>query len=248
MIPIVEYERSVDRTGCFERQISLMDNLNSMVSNFANDVAQKTQELWWGNDIDFPRDETTGEYIKPKSGQWLLTNSAGEGKNQKIQPLSSTFDSTPTLNAISDVRNQILKQCFVPMQYSSEGGGSTGTATDTMSGWNATAVDSARQEQLVSGPAREELILLLRAINLAPTKVLPADGPLRKIHSSDIDIHFTRQKNYDIKLQNQCSCHGCKNWREWKTCIENWRWSMAGYRTGMAGQQRHNGGLSEIFV
>lgn len=198
MIPIVEYERSVDRTGCFERQISLMDNLNSMVSNFANDVAQKTQELWWGNDIDFPRDETTGEYIKPKSGQWLLTNSAGEGKNQKIQPLSSTFDSTPTLNAISDVRNQILKQCFVPMQYSSEGGGSTGTATDTMSGWNATAVDSARQEQLVSGLAREELILLLRAVNLAPTKVLSADDPLRKIHASDIDIHFTRQKNYDI--------------------------------------------------
>src|SRR5699024_7968571 len=57
MIPIVEYERAVDKTGRFERQISLMDNLNSMVSNFANDVAQKTQEIWWGNDIKFPEDE-----------------------------------------------------------------------------------------------------------------------------------------------------------------------------------------------
>ena len=31
MIPVVEYERAVDRTGCFERQIDLMDNLNSLV-------------------------------------------------------------------------------------------------------------------------------------------------------------------------------------------------------------------------
>lgn len=198
MIPIVEYERSVDRTGCFERQISLMDNLNSMISNFANDVAQRTQGIFWGNDIEFSVNEKTGEYEKPQSGQWILTKSAGEGKNQKIQELSSSFDSTPTLNAISDVRNEILKQCFVPMQYSSEGGGSTGIATDTMSGWNATAVDASREEQLISGAAREELILILRAINLAPTRVLSADDPLRKIHSTDIDIHFTRQKNYDI--------------------------------------------------
>ena len=200
-IPIVEYERSVDRTGCFEREISLMDNLNSMVSNFANDVAQKTQEIWWGNDIDFPKDEKTGEPIKPKSGQWLLTYSGGEGKNPKIQAMSSTFDSTPTLEAISNTRNEILKRCFVPMQYSSEGGGSTGVATDTMSGWNATSVDADRQEQVISGAAREELYLILKAIDLADKKRLPEDDPLRQIHSSDIDIKFTRRQNFDLSTK-----------------------------------------------
>lgn len=197
MIPIVEYERSVDRTGCFERQISLMDNLNSLVSSVANDAVQRTQEIWWAHNTDFPVDPKTGEEITPKSGQWVKTYSA-EGKEAKIAPLASTLDSSQTLTNIETTRNEILKRCFVPMQYSSEGGGSTGIATDTMSGWNATAVDAARKEQLISGSAREELILILRAINLAPTKVLPADDPLRIIHASDIDIHFTRQKNYDI--------------------------------------------------
>ena len=199
MIPIVEYERSVDRSGCFERQIPLMDNLNSMVSNFANDVAQKTQEIWWGNDIEFPVDEKTGEPIKPKSGQWLLTHSdSSGGQNQKIQPMSSTFDSTPTLSAINDTRNEILKQCFVPMQYSSEGGGSTGIASSLSSGWDATAVDADRKQQLIEGAVREELILILKAISLADKKYLPEDDSLRKIHSSDIDLKFTRRQNWDI--------------------------------------------------
>lgn len=203
MIPIVEYERAVDRTGCFERQIDLMDNLNSLVSSVANDAVQRTQDIWWGNDVEFPTNDN-GETKKPESGQWVLTKSA-EGKNPKIQPLASTLDTSPVLQNITETRNEILKRCFVPMQYSSEGGGSTGVATDTMSGWNATAVDAAREEQLVQGAAREELILLLKAISLAPTSKLSADDPLRKIHHTDINIHFTRQKNYDLNSKINAS-------------------------------------------
>lgn len=197
MIPIVEYERAVDRTGRFERQISLMDNLNSMVSNFANDVAQKTQEIWWGNDIKFPEDEN-GNPIKPQSGQWLLTYTGGEGNNPKIEPMSSTFDSSPTLTAIDDTRNEILKKCFVPMQYSSEGGGSTGIASSLSAGWDAAAVDAMREEQLVCGADRELLVLLIKAISLSDQKELPEDDPLRNIHSSDIDIKYTRRQNWDL--------------------------------------------------
>ena len=203
MIPIVEYERSVDRTGCFERQTGLMDNLNSLVSSVANDAVQRTQDIWWGNDVEFPTNDN-GETKKPESGQWVLTKSA-EGKNPKIQPLASTLDTSPVLQNITETRNEILKRCFVPMQYSSEGGGSTGVATDTMSGWNATAVEAAKKEQLIQGAAREELILILRAIDLAPTSKLPADDPLRRIHHTDINIHFVRQKNYDLNSKINAS-------------------------------------------
>lgn len=204
MIPIVEYERSVDRTGCFERQIDLMDNLNSLVSSVANDAVQRTQEIWWGNDVEFPKD-ANGKEKTPESGQWVLTESAA-GKNPKIQPMSSTLDVAPVLNNITTTRNEILKRCFVPMQYSSEGGGSTGVATDTMSGWNATAVDAAREEQLIQGAAREELILILRALKHVPSDKLSEDNPLRKIHNTDINIHFVRQKNYDLNSKiNACA-------------------------------------------
>lgn len=96
------------------------------------------------------------------------------------------------------------------MQYSSEGGGSTGTATDTMSGWNATAVDANRQEQLISSSDREELILILKAVSLAPSSVLPLNDPLRKIHSSDIDIHYSRQKNYDLNSKMNATATAVK--------------------------------------
>lgn len=201
-IPIVEYERSVDRTGCFERQIPLMDNLNVMVSDFANDVAQKTQEIWWGNDIEFPIDETTGEPIKPKSGQWLLTHSdSSGGTNQKIQPMSSTFDGSSTLSAIGDTRTKILQNAKVPIQYTSEGGGSTGVATDAMTGWSATEVDAIREENMVESGNREEIRLILKAISFVKTSILPSNDPIRKVHVSDIDFHFNRRKNQDMAIK-----------------------------------------------
>lgn len=201
-INIVEYERAVDRTGCFERQIPLMDNLNVMVSDFANDVAQKTQEIWWGNDIEFPKDPTTGELIKPKSGQWILTHSDSTGgTNQKIQPMSSTFESSSTLNAIGDTRTKILQNAKVPIQYTSEGGGSTGVATDAMTGWSATEVDAIREEQSIGSGSREELSLILKAISRVSSKVLPEDDPIRKVHISDVDFHFNRRRNYDMSIK-----------------------------------------------
>lgn len=71
--------------GCFERQIDLMDNLNSLVSSVANDAVQRTQEIWWAHNTDFPVNPETGEEVTPKSGQWVKTYSA-EGKDAKIAP------------------------------------------------------------------------------------------------------------------------------------------------------------------
>ena len=86
-IPIIEYVRSYDRMGCFERQIPEMDNLNLLISDFTNDVVQNTQAVWHTNDVDFPsveqknEDGTTTEIpIKPKSGEWMQTYTAPDGK------------------------------------------------------------------------------------------------------------------------------------------------------------------------
>ena len=90
------------------------------------------------------------------------------------------------------------------MQYSSEGGGSTGIASSISSGWDATAVDADRKQQLIDGAAREELCLILKAINLVDKEHLPEDDPLRKVHSSDIDLKFTRRQNWDISTKANC--------------------------------------------
>ena len=115
--------------------------------------------------------------------------------------MSSTFDSTPTLEAIEGTRNEILKKCFVPMQYSSEGGGSTGIASSLSAGWDAAAVDAMREEQLINGADRELLSLIIRAVGLSPSTELPENDPLRRIHATDIDIKYTRRQNWDLSTK-----------------------------------------------
>lgn len=200
MIPIVEYNRAIDRTGCFERHISYMDGLNVLISDFANSVAQDTQQIWWGDNVDFDVDEKTGEAIKPESGDWLLTHSP-ENRKASVQALASGVDGSSTLNAIAFEWNRILQKCHVPIQQESAGGGSTGTATSMASGWQAAEVDALREESVVKRGMKEELRLILKAIELVPNSVLDADSPLRKIHAQDVDFHFNRNKNYDLSIK-----------------------------------------------
>ena len=200
MIPIVEYNRAIDRTGCFERHISYMDGLNVLISDFANSVAQDTQQIWWGDNVDFDVDEKTGEAIKPESGDWLLTHSP-ENRKASVQALASGVDGSSTLNAIAFEWNRILQKCHVPIQQESAGGGSTGTATSMASGWQAAEVDALREESVVKRGMKEELRLILKAIELVPNSILEVNAPLRKIHAQDVDFHFNRNKNYDLSIK-----------------------------------------------
>ena len=200
MIPIVEYERAIDRMGCFERLVSALDALNIMVSDATNDVAQHTQEIWWSNDVSFT-DPKTGENVVPKSGQWVQTFTGGEGNHPNIKPLSSTLNQPATLQMINNERTHILEKAKVPIQYSSEGGGSTGVAMDISSGWSAAEADALRQQQLVDKAKREELELICRAIQLAPSSVLPENDILRNIRPLDCDFHYNRRKNYDMAVK-----------------------------------------------
>lgn len=198
-IPIVEYERSVDRTGCFERKIKEIDALNILESDFANDVSQRTQELWWGDNIDF-KDGENGKPLKPKSGDWILTYSS-DGKVAKIAPLSSSFNGDSTLNAIKNQRATILQDCYVPIQYESSGGGSTGTATDMASGWSAAELDALQEQQMTERGKRKELSLILKALKTVPSRVIPEDSPIRKVHVSDVEFRFLRKKSVDMSIK-----------------------------------------------
>lgn len=201
MIPIVEYERSVDRTGCFERQISDCTELNTLVSDFANLTAQQTQEIWWGNDVDFPVDPKTGKTAEVKSGQWVLTSTTPDGKTPQIKALSNAFDTNATLTAIDTRWRRILQKCKVPTQQDSEGGGSTGTAMDMSSGWSAAETEAVREEQMISKAQREELRLIIKALTFVPVDILKEDAPIRNIHVGDINFHFSRRKNYDMSVK-----------------------------------------------
>lgn len=192
-INIIEFQRSYDRMGCFERQISDLDNLNILVSDFSNNVAQDTQSVWWGNDFNFPEDEK-GNSVTPSSGQWVMTYS-GEKKNPKIQALSVQIQYSGILESIRTRRDTIKQKCNVPLQ-TEPGGGSTGTAMSMSSGWQAAEVAASKEEQIVRKGKMQIADLILRAIKRSPD--LPADSPMLTLNLSDIKVSIVRNRTYDM--------------------------------------------------
>lgn len=195
MVPIVEYVRAYDRMGVFERQISDMDALNTEVSDFANAVSQSCQDIWWGNDFEFPKDPQTGEPITPKSGQWVMTRTLGNGKAPLVKALVSNFDYQGTQENIVSKRNAILQKCYVPLQ-TDPGGGSTANAMSLSSGWAAAEASAAKEEQIIRRSKMQIVALELAAVK---AKSYWLDNmAILDLKISDVYAKFTRQKTYDL--------------------------------------------------
>lgn len=202
LIPIIEWYRSPDMMGCFERQISEMDNLNLMISDFSNDVEQNTQAVWHGNDVEFPtkvienEDGTKTEVVvKPKDGEWLITGTTQDGKTPFVKPLAIDYDYQGMLNNIITRRALILQKCNVP-QRNDNSGGSTGVAMDSATGWSAAESEAQKLQNIMETCKMNEVKVVLRAIKKCPS--LPSDSPLLKLKAKDIQPNIKRSKTYEL--------------------------------------------------
>lgn len=198
-VNIVEFVRSSDRMGGFEREISAMDALNILESDFCNNVAQDTQSLWWGDNLDLPEivDEETGQvtgYKVPKSGSWILTSS-GENKKAAIEPLVIQTQYEGILSNIRYQRDVIKQKCFVPVN-ASLGGGSTGTAMSMASGWEGMEVQAQKEESFMRQSKMKVARLILTAAK--ESTYLPKNSQIYKLKISDIQPNILRDRNYDM--------------------------------------------------
>lgn len=201
-IPIVEYIRSHDRMGLWERQIDEMDNLNLLISDFTNDVDQNTQAIWHGNDVDFPKevikseDGTETEVLKkPGTNEWVLTYTTSDGKQPFINPLAVAYDYTGMLNNIQYRRQTILQKCNVPQRNDSSGG-STGVAMSDATGWSQAETTASKMQMIIDSCKMEEVEVVLAAIKVSP--YVEQDSPLRKLTLADIEPSIKRQKTYEM--------------------------------------------------
>lgn len=205
IIPVIEWIRSYDGMGCFERQISEMDNLNLLVSDFTNDVDQNTQAIWHGNDIDFPKeiveneDGTKTEKIrKPGANEWVLTQTTQDGKTPFVKPLAIEYDYQGMLDNIVTRRALILQKCNVP-QRNDNSGGSTGIAMDSATGWSAAETQAQKQQNIMEACKMEEVKVVLSAIKNNP--YVPSDSPLLLLKYSDIQPSVKRNKTYELTVK-----------------------------------------------
>ena len=199
MIPVIEWFRSHDRMGCFERQIPEMDNLNLLISDFTNDVEQNTQAIWHVNDVDFPvekvidKDGKETEQIKrPQSNDWMQTYTTQDGKTPFVKPLSIEYDYDGMLKNIITRRSLILQKCNVP-QRNDNSGGSTGIAMSDATGWSSAESAASKQQNITECCKMEEVKLVLRAIKLSI-----GFSDLKSLTEMDIQPSIKRQKNYEL--------------------------------------------------
>lgn len=202
MIPVIEWIRSYDGMGCFERQIPEMDNLNLLISDFTNDVEQNTQAIWHGNDIDFPTEEIVNEdgtkttrVRKPGTNEWVVTGTTQDGKTPFIKALAVEYDYQGMLNNIVTRRALILQKCNVP-QRNDNSGGSTGIAMDSATGWSAAETQAQKQQNIMESCKMEEVRVVLSAIK--HNSCVPADSPLLKLKYTDIQPSVKRSKTYEL--------------------------------------------------
>lgn len=193
-VNIIEFERSTDRTGVFERQLDELNALNILESDLCNDVSQTTQANWWGNDIELDTDDN-GKVKGPQAGQWILTKTNGNGKQPNIKGLVLNYDYAGVLANIQAKHDGILERTFTPKQTEQSGGSTTG-ATSLSSGWTATEAVACKQAAIIKRGFKERNRLALIAIKKSPGT--DPESPLLELKNSDIEIRPIRQKTFDM--------------------------------------------------
>lgn len=214
-IPIIEWVRSADRMGCFERQIPEMDNLNILVSDFSNDVDQNTQAIWVTVDVDFPVDEN-GNRISPESGDWLQLYSTKDGKTPGVKALANPYDYSGMLNNIVTRRALILQKCNVP-QRNDNSGGSTGIAMSDATGWSAAESSACKEESILSGCKMNEIKVVLKAIEKNP--LVENNSSLLSLKPIDVQPSIKRQKTYEMTTKINAFANAVSHGLDWKSVV-----------------------------
>lgn len=202
-IPIVEWERSTDRMGVFEREIPEMERLNLILSDIANDIEGETRQLWHMNDLDLPhkKDEDgneTDELIAPRTGEFIVTQTTKDGKTPFIKPLFTNYDYAGLLNNYTSARTLILERCYTP-QRNDNSGGSTGTAMSDATGWSAAEQVACAQQLLMESSKMEEVKVALAVIKASEARV--PDSSLKSLRAIDVKPNITRTKLYEMTVK-----------------------------------------------
>lgn len=204
MVPIIEWERADDRMGVFEREIPEIERLNLILSDVANDIESECQLIWHASDCEFPKKkdekgQETDEIDRPKSGEWIITESTKDGKTPFIKPLTTNYDYAGLLNNYTTARTLILERTYTP-QRNDNSGGSTGVATADATGWNAAEQVANAQQLLMESSKMQELRVVLEAIKRS--NKLIEDSPLRKLRYMDCQPRVIRQKTYELSVKS----------------------------------------------
>ncbi|MBR4313773.1 MAG: phage portal protein, partial [Lachnospiraceae bacterium] len=187
-IPIVEFEHT-DRMGVFEKVISILDRANVLNSDRVNDVAQHVQSLLWMHNCVV--DDKQVDTLMKKGA--IATKSNGEGKDAKIVYLAQTLDQAQVQTFADFLYRQVEEITSTPSWQEASGGSTTG-AMQLSNGWQSLELSAKSVEQTFVEPEQQILRLVAKIIEDDTRDYTN----IKKVDISDIEAHFTRNKNYDL--------------------------------------------------
>lgn len=187
-IPIVEFEHE-DRMGVFEKAIPILNGANTLNSDRLNDVAQHVQSLLWMHNC-----AVTDEKIEALRKMGVIaTKSNGEGKDAKIEYLSQVINQSEIQTFADFLIRQAEEITSTPSWQEASGGSTTG-AMQLSNGWQSLELSAKAVEQRFQEPENRILRLVSKVIELDKRKTFD----IKNVDISDIEPHFTRNKNYDL--------------------------------------------------
>lgn len=194
-IPVIEYSNDRNILGnsfaCFEPVISILDELNTVNSDRANDISQFVQALLWFHNCQL--DEEQKKKIVDGNGL-IMTKSTGDGREAKITYITQTLDQSSIQSYVDYLKQETQEITGVPM-FGISTGGSTGTATSMSNGYSE-ADTRAQTSELEFEQSERRAIKVMLAI--ARHNKDRDDADIGSLRVSDVGIKFTRNKTYNL--------------------------------------------------
>lgn len=194
-IPVIEYANERDILGrsfsCFESVISILDEMNTVNSDRANDIAQFVQSLLWFHNCEL--DDEQKQKLVDGNGL-VITKSTGDGREAKITYLTQTLNQSEIQSYVDYLKQEVQEIAGVPM-FGISTGGSTGIATNMSNGYSEADSRAQTSEQGFEEPERRAIKVMLAIASKHRDKDEADVGSLRV---SDIGIKFTRNKSYNL--------------------------------------------------
>lgn len=185
--PIVEYVNDYDRMGCFEKVISILDRINEINSDRANDIAQHVQSFLWLNNCELEE----GDTIKP--GGLIMTKSPNNGVQANIKYLNDVLNQTEVQTYVDYLQEQAMQISGCPTKTDT-GGGSTGSAMNLSTGYQTAESLAKASETIFERSERKSIKIMLKIIENSDD----VDESLKGLKIGDILVKFSRNKTYDL--------------------------------------------------
>lgn len=180
-IPVIEYPNNERRLSDIEITILVTDELNEMVSDRGNGIAQFVSA--WIKFINCEIDSDTFHKMRDE-GALVVKSNNGENRAD-VDVMANELNQTETQVAIEDIFEKIL---FVQGMANRQGNGGadTGSAVMKRNGWEEKEEMAEIAEPIFKRSERQTLRLILNRLRIEiHTTLIPAD----------IEIKISRSKN-----------------------------------------------------